>query len=77
MQKKHCSFLHRRSRSVYSMVDSMTEKDLTKNMRPHLQAIARAVREIEDLLDNNPMVPFEINEDEADALRWLSENIFV
>lgn len=59
------------------MVVPMTDHELTRAMKPHLQAIARATKVIEELLDDNPMVPFEITEEESDALRWLSENIFV
>lgn len=51
--------------------------DLTAKLRPHFQAIRRAVEAIESYVDENPMVPFDVDEDDADALRWLEDNIFV
>lgn len=55
----------------------MTENEMTARMKPLLSAIERATGAIQDLLDDNPMVPFEISDEQAEALRWLQENIIV
>lgn len=55
----------------------MSNPDLTTKLRPYFQAITRAVNMIESITDENPMVPFDVDEDDADALRWLEDNIFV
>lgn len=55
----------------------MNEAEMTARMKPLLSTIARASGQIQDLLDENPMVPFEITDEQAEALRWLQENIIV
>lgn len=54
----------------------MATHDLTGRMYPLLESLRRTVAAIEELLDANPLVPFEITEEQGDALRWLSDNIF-
>lgn len=51
--------------------------DLTKTLRPYFKAIRQNVKELEYYIEEYQMVPFDIDEEDADALRWLQENVFV
>lgn len=55
----------------------MTESEMSARMKPLLSSITRTTGQIQDLLDENPMVPFEITDEQAEALRWLQDNIIV
>lgn len=52
-------------------------QNLTKLLRPYFKNIKKAVEELEYYLDEYPMVEFDIDEEDAEALRWLKDNIFV
>ncbi|MDE3023014.1 MAG: hypothetical protein KGI54_14340 [Pseudomonadota bacterium] len=49
--------------------------DLTKILKPYFKKIREAQRDIEYYLNEYPMIPFEISEEDIEALIWLQENI--